>query len=111
MTKPISIRLSEKLAAKLDELVALTGRRRAWLIQRMIDDHIDQELWEVAQIKEAMDDYRAGKSRSRPHDEVMAELDQMLREKLGDAEFERLVEEEKKEHSIRTSSSDARSTG
>ena len=49
------------------------------------------------EIKEALDADRAGTSRYRPHAEVMAELDQFLREKIGAAEFERLLMEEQEQ--------------
>ena len=96
-SKTISVRLNDGLAAKLDQLATLSGRPRSWLIERMIDDYIDEELRQVAAVREALDDDEAGRSNSRPHDEVMEELDQFLRSKIGDAEFDRLVREEEEE--------------
>ena len=95
MSKDFSLRLNARLAAKVDKLATLAGRPPEWLIKRMIEDYIDEEIRQVGLVKEALDDARAGRSHFRPHEEVMAELDQFLREKIGDAEFERLLEEEK----------------
>lgn len=95
MTKEISIRLNEKLAAKVDQLAALTGRRPAWLIRRMIDDYIEEELRDARDIAEVLADIDSGTAVLIPHEEVMAEMDQLLREKLGDGEFDRLMEAEK----------------
>src|SRR5438309_602351 len=97
MSKTISIRLNEDLATKLDQLAALSGRPRGWLVQRLIEDYIDEELRQVAAIAEAVDDHHAGRSKSRSHEEVMDELDQLLRERIGDAEFDRIVKQEEKE--------------
>lgn len=94
MTKEISIRLNERLAAKVDKLAAVAGRPADWLIKRMIEDYIDEELRLVKEIREAVDDYKAGKNEWIPHEVVMREMDELLRAKLGDAEFERLIQEE-----------------
>ena len=90
-SKTISVRLNEELAAKLDQLSALAQRPKSWLIERMIEDYIDEELRQVAAIREQLDD---DEGELIDHEVVMAEMDRLLREKLGDAVFEKLLREE-----------------
>jgi len=90
-SKSISIRLNEELVAKLDRLSALARRPKSWLIERMIEDYIDEELRQLAEIREQLDD---DEGELIDHEVVMAEMDRLLREKLGDAAFEKLLREE-----------------
>ena len=86
MTRVTSIRLSDHLAAKLDQLAASVDRPRAWIVEQAIARYIEEEAWPVAAIQEALADYRAGTATLVPHDDVMRRLDEKMRAKLGDAD-------------------------
>ena len=79
MAKITSVRLSDELVVKLDQLASAMDRPRAWVIERAITRYVEEEAWQVAAISEALDDYRAGKSALKPHQEVMERLEQKLR--------------------------------
>ena len=70
---------------------------KAWLIKRIVEDYVDGEIRVAREIKEAIDEYEAGDLELIPHEVVMAEMDQFLRKKWGDAEFERLTREAEEE--------------
>ena len=79
MAKITSVRLSDDLVAKLDQLASAMDRPRAWVIGQAITRYVQEEAWQVAAIREALDDYRAGKSALKSHQEVMERLEQKLR--------------------------------
>ena len=97
MSKEITIKLNARLAAKVDKLAKLTQRAPDWLIKRIVEDYVDGEIRVAREIKEAIDEYEAGDLELIPHEVVMAEMDQFLRKKWGDAEFERLTREAEEE--------------
>jgi predicted transcriptional regulator len=74
MTRTTSVRLSEELFRRLDELSGAVDRPRAWLIEQAIARYLNEEAWQVAAIAEALDEYRGGKAVLIPHDQVMEEL-------------------------------------
>jgi len=84
--KLTSIRLSDEVAAKLDQLAAALDRPQSWLIEQAVARYVDEEAEQVLQIQDALADYRAGRSRLVPHDDVVRRLDDKLRAKLGDAD-------------------------
>ena len=86
MAKVTSVRLSDELAARLDQLAAALDRPKAWLIEQAIARYVEQEAWQVQAIADALGDYRQGKATVRPHDEVMGRLEQRIREQTHDAD-------------------------
>jgi predicted transcriptional regulator len=91
MTRTISIRLNDKLAAKVDKLAAVAGRPADWLIKRMIEDYIDGEIRIVSEIREVLED---DEGELIPHDVVMAKMEKKLRAKIGDAAFDEFMRQE-----------------
>jgi predicted transcriptional regulator len=79
MGKVTSVRLSDEVLAKLDEMGAAMQRSRAWLIQDAVARYVQDEHGQVMAIKGAVDEYRAGKTQLRPFDEVKADLDALLK--------------------------------
>ena len=79
MTRVTSVRLSEELVARLDQLAASIDRPRAWLIEQAIARYVEQEAWQVSAISDALAEYRAGSAITRPHDEVMDRLEARIR--------------------------------
>src|SRR4051812_5835691 len=86
MAKVTSVRLSDDVAAKLDDLATAVDRPRSWLIEQAIARYLEEEAWQVAAIREALADYEAGTATLVPHEDVVKRLDERIRAKLGDAD-------------------------
>ncbi len=85
MSKVTSIRLSDELANRLDQLASALDRPRAWLIEQAIARYVEQEAWQIGAITEALTEYRKGGASLRPHDEVMGRLEARVRARADDA--------------------------
>lgn len=83
VSKVTSIRLSDDLAARLDQLATALDRPRAWVIEQAIVRYVDEETWHVAAIGDALAEYRSGKSGLKPHGEVMEQLGEKIRTRAG----------------------------
>ena len=69
----LSFRVAEKTAAQLDELAAAMDRPRSWLLERALEEYLDVQQWQIAQIKKGMQALREGKG--IPQEEVVAWLE------------------------------------
>lgn len=72
----MTVRLSRETKAKLAELSQHTRRTKSFLAGEAITDYVERELAIVAGIHRGLADMEAG--RVTPHDEVMAELDEII---------------------------------
>ncbi len=86
MAKVTTIRLEDNLLAALDQLAAAMDRPRAWLVEQAIARYVEEEGWQVLAIKEALDEYQAGRSTLVPHEQVMTDIEARLREQLDVAD-------------------------
>ncbi len=86
MTKVTSIRLSDDMAEKLDQLAASIDRPRSWLIEQAVARYVEEEAWQVQAIREAMAEYRAGTTPLVPHADVVKRLDAKIMARVGDAD-------------------------
>jgi predicted transcriptional regulator len=86
MARVTSIRMSEDLAAQLDQLAKALDRPRAWLIEQALVRYIEEESWQVAAVTEALAAYRSGKAVLRSHDEVMDRLAAKIHARTDDAD-------------------------
>jgi len=80
---PRSIRLPDDLSERVDKLAAALERPRSWVIGRAIAAYLDDQEWQVAKIREALDDVRAGTATLIPHEHVVAHLDAMIEQAVG----------------------------
>ena len=85
MARVTSIRLSDELLDRLDQLASSLDRPRAWLIEQAIARYIDEEVWQVAAITEALSEYRTGGASLHHHDDVMTRLEAKIRTRTDDA--------------------------
>lgn len=85
MSKVTSIRLSDELVSRLDQLATALDRPRAWLIEQAIARYVQEEAWQIAAITDALTAYRKGGAALRPHDQVMARLEAKIRLSTDDA--------------------------
>jgi predicted transcriptional regulator len=83
MPKPSSIRLSDELSERVDRLAAALERPRSWVIERAIAAYLDDQEWQVARIREALDDVRGGTAGLISQRHVMADLDAMIEQAVG----------------------------
>lgn len=79
MSRVTSIRLSDALAGRLDQLAAALDRPKSWLIEQAIVRYVEEEAWQVAAIAEALAEYESGEATLIPHDEVMEQLSAKIR--------------------------------
>jgi len=56
----MSMRLPAELAAKLGALAEATGRTKSFLVIQAIQDLVDREAWQVAEIQQALREAEAG---------------------------------------------------
>lgn len=54
MTAAFTIRLDDKILAKLDALAADTDRSRNWIAAKAIEDYVALNAWQIARIKEGI---------------------------------------------------------
>ena len=73
-----TVELDQALLAQVDELAAIAGRSRVWLIEEALRHFIEVEGPDLrstrAALDEVLEDERLGIDRGIPHDEVMARL-------------------------------------
>ena len=85
MGKVTSVRLSDELAARLDQLAASLDRPRAWVIEQALARYVDEEAWQVQAVADALAAYERGGTSVRSHSEVMQRLEARLRAQTEDA--------------------------
>jgi predicted transcriptional regulator len=65
MARVTSVRLSEQLAIRLEELAGALDRPRSWVIEQAIARYVGEQAWQVTAISSALDEYQAGAT--QPH--------------------------------------------
>ena len=71
----LSTRIPRKVKAGLSALAEMTDRPIAWHVNQALSQYVELNRWQVEAIKEAMDEYRAGRAKLIPHEEVMDAID------------------------------------
>lgn len=56
----MSVRLSDDIEQKLVQLAQSTGRTKSWLASQAIQDYLDREAWQIAEIQAALREADAG---------------------------------------------------
>ncbi|WP_037424366.1 type II toxin-antitoxin system RelB family antitoxin [Shewanella xiamenensis] len=56
----MSVRLSDEIEQKLVQLAQSTGRTKSWLANQAIQDYLDREAWQIAEIQAALREADAG---------------------------------------------------
>ena len=72
MQTSMSMRLSQELAMKLGSLAEATGRTKSFLAVQALQEFVDRESWQVAEINKAIQEADAGNFAT---DEEIAVLD------------------------------------
>jgi predicted transcriptional regulator len=69
----LSFRVAQEKAEQLERLAAAMDRPRSWLLERALDEYLELQAWQVAEIRKGMEEIRQGKG--VPHEEVVAWLE------------------------------------
>jgi len=83
MPKVTSIRLPDELLDRLDQVARSLDRPRNWVILQAIAGYVNEEEDYVRDIEQALVDLDAGTAGLTAHEEVMAELEQMIEDAVG----------------------------
>lgn len=75
-TSVVTLRLDDETIAQMDKLAKAQGRSRAWYAAQAVRRVVDSEADFAAFIQVGID--AADRGDVIPHEEVMAELDQMI---------------------------------
>jgi predicted transcriptional regulator len=68
----ITARVSDELLAKLDRLAVAYDRSRAWMVNKLLDQAMAEEIAELDAIEEGIADSEAGRTIS--HDELVERI-------------------------------------
>jgi len=72
-TVSLSFRVRAEKAEQLDRLAEATDRPRSWLLQQALDSYLELQAWQIAHIKEGIEQLDRGEF--IPHEEVDAWLE------------------------------------
>lgn len=56
----MSVRIPEDVEQKLTQLAESTGRTKSWIANQAIQDYLERELWQINEIKEALNEADSG---------------------------------------------------
>jgi predicted transcriptional regulator len=83
MPRPTSVRLEDELSERLDQLAIAVNRPKTWLIEEAVRCYVEEQSWQVAAIRQELDDHRSGTGEIVSHDQVMQRLEARIRAKLS----------------------------
>ena len=73
-----TVRISPEKQRQLDALAQVLDRSRNWVVSDAIDQYLDIQAWQMAQIQYGMEE--ADRSELVPHEEVSAEARAKIRQ-------------------------------
>lgn len=76
----ITIRTDSEVAEKITALAQAMDRSRNWVIEEALRQYIENQVWQIEGIKQAMVSLDRGEE--IPHEEVMTEMDALIDEKI-----------------------------
>lgn len=71
----VTVRLDPETVKRLDLMGRAMERDRSWLMSYAIERYVEQEAWQVKEIREAVQKVRVGQGRFVPHEDIAAWLD------------------------------------
>jgi len=72
-----TVRISPEKQRQLDALAQVLDRSRNWIVSDAIDQYLDVQAWQIAQIQHGVEE--ADRSELVPHEEVSAEVRAKIR--------------------------------
>ncbi len=73
MSKPISIRVTDRTLERLERMSRATDRSKSFLAAQAIEDFLDLQEWQVAAIQKGIE--QAERGEVVPHEEALKALD------------------------------------
>jgi predicted transcriptional regulator len=95
-TTTTSIRLPDEIKERFESLSAATGRSRNYLMLAALTRYIEEEMWQIAQVEEAIREADEHPDDFVTHDEMVADLVRrgvLRQEELDRAESQLSLEE------------------
>ncbi len=80
----ITIRTESDTVEKISSIAEAMDRSRNWVIEEALKQYIDQQVWYLEGVQKAQASLAEGKG--IPHDEVMAEIAELIDGKIKDHE-------------------------
>lgn len=77
----ITIRTESNTVDKIGAIAQAMDRSRNWVIEDALRQYIDQQTWYLEGIKQAQESMAKGNG--IPHEEVMAEISELINERIG----------------------------
>ena len=65
---PLSLRISEDTARRIEALAKATGRPKSWLLEQALDAYLESQAWQVPRIERGLAEVRRGAA--VPHEAV-----------------------------------------
>lgn len=81
----ITVRLDPETVKRLDQMAQAMDRDRSWLMSHAIERYVEDEAWQVEEIRKAVEKVKSGRAKLIPHDEVFAKLEAKIKERLEQA--------------------------
>ena len=79
-SQTITIRTESNTVEKISSIAQAMDRSRNWVIEDALKQYIDQQAWYIDGIQKAQASLAEGKG--IPHEEVMAEISELINEKI-----------------------------
>jgi len=76
----ITIRTKSNTVEKISAIARALDRSRNWVIEDALKQYIDQQAWYLEGIQQAQTSLEAGKG--IPHEELMAEISELIADKI-----------------------------
>lgn len=79
-TEAFTVRTESEIVNRLDNLASRLDRSRNYLVNQAIKEYLDLHAWQIEKIQEGIE--AADRGELIPHEDVMAEMDALIEEKI-----------------------------
>jgi predicted transcriptional regulator len=79
-TEAFTVRTESEIVNRLDKLASRLDRSRNYLVNQAIKEYLDFHAWQIEKIQEGIK--AADRGELIPHEDVMAEMDALIEEKI-----------------------------
>ena len=78
----ITVRLDPEIVKHLDRMAQAMDRDRSWIMSHAIERYVENESWQVEEIRKAVEKVKSGKAKLIPHEEIFSKLEAKIKERL-----------------------------
>ena len=79
-TEAFTVRTESDTVQRLDKLASRLDRSRNYLVNQAIKEYLDFHAWQIEKIQTGIE--AADRGQLVPHEEVMAEMDALIQERI-----------------------------